>query len=66
MINKISIIGGDLRIVKLAEMLLEEGVEVFTYALEKSEETYYKDFENEAFADKIQVDIEKDKWNYEH
>lgn len=37
MINKISIIGGDLRIVKLAEMLIEEGVEVFTYGLDKSE-----------------------------
>lgn len=37
MINKISIIGGDLRIVKLAEMLVEEGVEVFTYGLENSE-----------------------------
>ena len=38
MINKISIIGGDLRIVKLAEMLIEEGVEVFSYGLEKAEE----------------------------
>lgn len=37
MINKISIIGGDLRIVKLAEMLIDEGVEVFTYGLENSE-----------------------------
>lgn len=37
MINKISIIGGDLRIVKLVDMLLEEGVEVFTYGLENSE-----------------------------
>lgn len=37
MINKISIIGGDLRIVKLAEMLIEEGVEVFSYGLEKTE-----------------------------
>lgn len=37
MINKISIIGGDLRIVKLAEMLIEEGVEVFSYGLEKAE-----------------------------
>ena len=36
MINKISIIGGDLRIVKLAEMLIEEGVEVFSYGLEKA------------------------------
>lgn len=37
MINKISIIGGDLRIVKLAEMLIEEGVEVFSYGLESSD-----------------------------
>lgn len=37
MINKISIIGGDLRMAKLSEMLVEEGVEVFTYGLEKSE-----------------------------
>ena len=37
MINKISIVGGDLRIVKLAEMLVDEGVEVFTYGLENSD-----------------------------
>lgn len=37
MINKISIIGGDLRIAKLAEMLIDEGVEVYTYGLENSE-----------------------------
>lgn len=37
MINKISIVGGDLRIVKLAEMLVEEGAEVFTYALENAD-----------------------------
>lgn len=37
MINKISIIGGDLRIIKLSEMLIEEGVEVFSYGLEKAE-----------------------------
>ena len=37
MIKKISIIGGDLRIAKLADMLLEEGVEVFTYGLENYE-----------------------------
>ena len=37
MIKKISIIGGDLRIVKLAEMLIEEGVEVFSYGLEKAD-----------------------------
>lgn len=46
MINKISIIGGDLRIVKLAEMLVEEGVEVFTYGLDKSEVTDVKQCES--------------------
>ena len=35
--NKISIIGGDLRIIKLSEMLIEEGVEVYSYGLEKAE-----------------------------
>lgn len=34
MIKKISIIGGDLRIVKLSEMLFNEGAEVFTYGME--------------------------------
>lgn len=38
MINKISIIGGDLRTVKLVNMLIEEGVEVFSYALENADE----------------------------
>ena len=37
MISKISIIGGDLRIVKLAEMLVDDGVKVYTYGLENSE-----------------------------
>lgn len=37
MINKIAIIGGDLRIIKLSEMLIEEGVEVYSYGLEKAE-----------------------------
>jgi len=37
MIDKISIIGGDLRIVKLAEMLIKENVEVYTYALENTD-----------------------------
>ena len=36
--KKISIIGGDLRIVNLAKMLAEDGFEVVTYALEKAEE----------------------------
>lgn len=34
MINKITIIGGDLRLVKLSEMLINEGAQVFTYGLE--------------------------------
>ena len=39
LIKKISIIGGDLRLVKLAEMLYDEGAEVFTYGIENAEET---------------------------
>ncbi|MFR2533675.1 MAG: dipicolinate synthase subunit DpsA [Clostridia bacterium] len=35
--QKIGVIGGDLRIVKLVEMLAKDGYEVFTYALEKAE-----------------------------
>lgn len=37
MINKISIIGGDLRLVKLSEMLVNEGAQVFTYGLENAD-----------------------------
>ncbi len=36
--NKISIIGGDLRIVKLAKLLKEEGYQISTFGVEKSEE----------------------------
>ena len=36
MIKKIAVIGGDLRIVKLAEMLTKENFEVNSYAMEKS------------------------------
>lgn len=35
--QKIGVIGGDLRIVKLVEMLAKDGYEVITYALEKAE-----------------------------
>ena len=34
---KISIIGGDLRIAKLADMLSKEDFEVYTYGLEQSD-----------------------------
>ena len=40
MLNKISIIGGDLRIVKLVEMLKKDGIFVYTYGLENSEINY--------------------------
>ncbi len=36
--KKISILGGDLRIVHLAKMLLEDGFQIITFALEKAEE----------------------------
>ena len=34
----ISVVGGDLRIVKLVEMLIDDGYTVYTYGLEYSEE----------------------------
>lgn len=37
MINKIAIIGGDLRIVKLSEMLVNEGAQVYTFGLENAD-----------------------------
>lgn len=36
--KSISIVGGDLRIVKLVEMLISDGYKVYTYALENSED----------------------------
>lgn len=42
MIKKVSIIGGDLRLVKLSEMLINEGAEVFTYGLENAEDVETK------------------------
>lgn len=38
MIKKISVVGGDLRIVKLIQMLANDGFEINTYALEKIED----------------------------
>lgn len=37
MISKISIIGGDLRLVKLSEMLINEGAQVYTYGLDNAD-----------------------------
>ncbi len=42
MIKKVSIIGGDLRLVKLSEMLINEGAEVFTYGLENADDVETK------------------------
>ena len=36
--KSISIVGGDLRIVNLVEMLISDGYTVYTYGLEQSEE----------------------------
>ncbi len=36
--KSISVVGGDLRIIKLIEMLVKDGYKVYTYALENSEE----------------------------
>ena len=38
MTNKIAVIGGDLRIIKLVQSLSNDGIEIFTYALEKATE----------------------------
>jgi dipicolinate synthase subunit A len=41
----ISIVGGDLRIVRLIEMLIADGYKVYTYGLEMSEELLQMDVE---------------------
>lgn len=40
LLNKISVIGGDLRLVTLVEMLKKDGIFVYTYGLEKAENNY--------------------------
>lgn len=51
MSTNFAIIGGDLRIIKLAKMLAEDGNKVYTYGLEKAEEL--KGIENIIFCDKV-------------
>ncbi len=51
----ISIIGGDLRIVKLAEMLAKEGNKIYVYGLEKSEDL--RNIENIMICDSIKKAI---------
>ena len=58
MSTSFSIIGGDLRIIKLAKMLANEGNKIYTYGLEKAEEL--KDNSNIIFTEKISKAIPKD------
>ena len=50
MSTSFSIIGGDLRTIKLAKMLANEGNKIYTYGLEKAEEL--KDNSNIIFTEK--------------
>ena len=52
MLNKIAIIGGDLRIVTLAKMFAKEDFEVYTYGLENAEDI--KNFQNIINCESIQ------------
>lgn len=56
MSKNFAIIGGDLRIIKLAEMLSADGNKVYTYGLEKAEEL--KDNKNIIICDKLIKAIE--------
>lgn len=58
MSTSFSIIGGDLRTIKLAKMLANEGNKIYTYGLEKAEEL--KDNSNVIFTEKISKAIPKD------
>ncbi len=51
MSTNFAIIGGDLRIIKLAKMLAKDGNTIYTYGLEKAEEL--KGTENVIFCDKL-------------
>lgn len=51
MSTNFAIIGGDLRIIKLAKMLVKDGNKVYTYGLEKAEEL--KNIENIIFCEKL-------------
>lgn len=56
MSTNFAIIGGDLRSIKLAEMLAEEGNTVYTYGLEKAEEL--KNKKNIIFCEKLKQALE--------
>ena len=50
-VDKISVIGGDLRIIKLVEMLAEDNIKIKLYGLEKAEEL--KNIKNISFCNNI-------------
>ena len=58
MSTSFSVIGGDLRIIKLAKMLADEGNQVYAYGLEKAEEL--KGHQNIIFTEKISKAIPED------
>ena len=57
MSTNFSIIGGDLRIIKLAKMLAEDGNNVYTYGMEKAEEL--KENKNIMMCNKLQETVKK-------
>ena len=58
MSTNFAIIGGDLRIIKLAKMLADEGNMIYTFGLEKAEEL--KEHENIIFTEKLSKAIPED------
>ena len=52
MSTNFKVVGGDLRIIKLAKMLAEDGNKVYTYGVEKAEEL--KENENIIMCNKLQ------------
>ena len=57
MSTNFAIIGGDLRIIKLANILAKEGNKVYTYGLENAEEL--KNYENVTFCDKLSQTVKQ-------
>ena len=57
MSTNFAVIGGDLRIIKLIEMLAKEGNKIYTYGLEKAEEL--KNIDNVFFCEKLNKAIQE-------
>ena len=58
MSTSFAIIGGDLRVIKLAQMLAKDGNKIYAYGLEKAEEL--KNYNNIIFAEKLSKAIKED------